>query len=165
MEVQRLDDALSACRSKVRMGLVRSGLRLGLAVGQELLVFVDLDRPLTLVEQRLDWRTNYSQTQLGSGQDASAWLKQVGFPSHGVIPRQLNRAEGPIFKDLTHAGDLQDALDACRRLDSPPWCGAPSSRVFTRPLLQHPRPACPPGWSGGRRSGSQPVVQSLRNLS
>lgn len=140
------------------MVLARSGLRLGLAAGQELLVFVDLDRPLTLVEQRLDWRTNYAQKRLGSGQDASAWLKQVGFPSHGVIPRPLNRAEGPIFKDLTHAGDLQDALDACRRLDSPPWCGAPSSPVFTKPKLGYPRPAYTPGWFEGSRSGPLPVV-------
>ena len=132
-EVQRLDDALSTCRSKARMGLERSGLRLGLAseasfgphpavpllaVGQELLVFVDLDREVTLVEQRLDWRTNYSQTRLGPEQDPSAWLKQVGFPSHGVMARPLNQPEGPYFKDLTHPGALQDALDACRGLDS-----------------------------------------------
>ncbi len=131
-EVQRLDDALSTCRSKALMGLEQSGLRLGLAseasfgphpavpllaVGQELLVFVDLDRPLTLVEQRLEWRTNYSQRQLGPEQDPSAWLQQVGFPSHGVIARPLDRAEGPVFKDLTHPVALQDALAACRRLD------------------------------------------------
>ncbi|MEY4802113.1 MAG: hypothetical protein RLZZ274_844 [Cyanobacteriota bacterium] len=61
--------------------------------------------------------------RLGSGQAASAWLKQVGFPSHGVIVRPLNRSEGPFVKDLTHLGDVQDALDACRssirRLCSP----------------------------------------------
>lgn len=132
-EVQRLDDALSTCQRKARMGLEQSGLRLGLAseasfgphpavpllaVGQELLVFVDLDRELTLVEQRLDWRTNYSQTRLGPEQDPSAWLTQVGFPSHGVIARPLHQPEGPYFKDLISPGALQEALDACRSLDS-----------------------------------------------
>lgn len=132
-EVQRLDDALSTCQRKARMGLEHSGLRLGLAseasfgphpavpllaVGQELLVFVDLDRELTLVEQRLDWRTNYSQTRLGPEQDPSAWLTQVGFPSHGVIARPLHQPEGPYFKDLISPGALQEALDACRSLDS-----------------------------------------------
>lgn len=131
-EVQRLDDALSTCRTKALMGLEQSGLRLGLAseasfgphpavpllaVGQEVLVFVDRDRPLTLVEQRLDWRTNYAQRRLGPEQDPSAWLKQVGFPSHGVIARPLDRAEGPVFKDLTHPVALQEALAACRGLD------------------------------------------------
>lgn len=132
-EVQRLDDALTTCRRKALMGLEQTGLRLGLAseasfgphpavpllaVGQELLVFVDLDRPLTLVEQRLDWRTNYAQITLGPQQDPSAWLQQVGFPSHGVIARPLERPEGPFFKDLLHPGALQDALDSCRRIDS-----------------------------------------------
>lgn len=132
-EVQRLDDALSTCQRKARMGLEQCGLRLGLAseasfgphpavpllaVGQELLVFVDLDRELTLVEQRLDWRTNYSQTRLGPEQDPSAWLTQVGFPSHGVIARPLHQPEGPYFKDLISPGALQEALDACRSLDS-----------------------------------------------
>lgn len=131
-EVQRLDDALSTCRTKALMGLEQSGLRLGLAseasfgphpavpllaVGQEVLVFVDRDRPLTLVEQRLDWRTNYAQRRLGPEEDPSAWLKQVGFPSHGVIARPLDRAEGPVFKDLTHPVALQEALAACRALD------------------------------------------------
>jgi hypothetical protein len=60
---------------------------------------------------------------LGSEQAGSAWLKQVGFPSHGVIKLPLNRPEGHFFKDLTRPGDIQEGLDACRssipRLCSP----------------------------------------------
>ncbi|MCP9790541.1 hypothetical protein KBZ20_02370 [Vulcanococcus limneticus Candia 3F8] len=115
------------------MGLERSGLRLGLAseasfgphptvpllaVGQEQLVCVDLDRPLTLVEQRLDWRTNDSQRQHGPEQDPSAWLKQGGFHPRGVIVRPLDRADGLVLKELTHPVALQEGLAACRRLDS-----------------------------------------------
>ena len=54
-----------------------------LAVGQELLVFVDFDRPLNLVEQRLDWRTNYAQITLGPQQEPSAWLSRWAFPPMG----------------------------------------------------------------------------------
>ncbi|WP_411870301.1 DUF6671 family protein [Vulcanococcus limneticus] len=109
------------------MGLERSRLRLGLAneasfgphpavpllaLGQEQLVCVDLDRPLTLVEQRLDWRTNDSQRQLGPEQDPSAWLKQGGFASYGVIARPWDRADGLVFKELTHPVALQEGLAA-----------------------------------------------------
>ena len=77
-----------------------------------------------------------SGLRLGSGQAASAWLKQVGFPSHGVIFRPLNRSEGPFVKDLTHPGDLQDALDACRSL-------IPAGKPGWRPTCEHF--AIPPG--------------------
>ena len=132
-EVQRLDDALSTCRSKAWIGLEQSGLGLGmaseasfgphpavpmLAVGQELLVFIDRARDLTVVEQRIEWRTNYAQKRLKPGEDPIPWLKQVGFPSHGVIASPSERADGPFFKDLTDPVVLQEALAACRRLDS-----------------------------------------------
>ena len=132
-EVQRLDDALSTCRSKAWIGLEQSGLGLGmaseasfgphpavpmLAVGQELLVFIDRARDLTVVEQRIEWRTNYAQKRLKPGEDPIPWLKQVGFPSHGVIARPSERADGPFLKDLTDPVVLQEALAACRRLDS-----------------------------------------------
>lgn len=134
-EVQRLDDALSTCRRKAWMGLERSGLRLGLAseasfgphpavpmlaVGQELLLFVDLDRGLTVLEQRLDWRTNYAQTLLTPDEDPSAWLTQVGFPSHGVIARPADPSPDRWnwHKDLHDAAALEEALATCRRLDS-----------------------------------------------
>jgi len=119
------------------MGLERSGLRLGLAseasfgprpavpllaLGQAQLVCMDLDRPLTLVEQRLDWLTNDSQRQLGPELYPSAWLKQVGFHPRGVIARPWDRADGLVFKDLTHPVALQEGLAACHRL------GVPSGR-------------------------------------
>jgi hypothetical protein len=134
-EVQRLDDARSTCRRKALMGLEHSGLRLGLAseasfgphpavpmlaVGQELLVFVDLDRGLHVLEQRLDWRTNYAQKLLEPDEDPSAWLKQVGFPSHAVIARPADASAGRWgwHQDLSSTASLTAALAACRRADS-----------------------------------------------
>ena len=134
-EVQRLDDARSTCRRKALMGLEHSGLRLGLAseasfgphpavpmlaVGQELLLFVDLDRGLQVLEQRLDWRTNYAQKLLEPDEDPSAWLKQVGFPSHAVIARPADASAGRWgwHQDLSSTISLTAALEACRRADS-----------------------------------------------
>ncbi|MFM7436412.1 MAG: DUF6671 family protein [Vulcanococcus sp.] len=131
-EVLRLESALDTCRQKALLGLERTGLRLGLAseasfgphpsapmlpIGQELLVFLDLDRELTVVEQRLEWRTNYAQKQLRCGEDPAAWLQQVGFPSHGLMARPASLQAGPWHHDLCSMRDLHRALEACRRDD------------------------------------------------
>lgn len=131
-EVERLGDALSTCRRKALLGLESTGLRLGLAseasfgphpalpllpVGQELLVFVDLHRQISVVEQQLDWRTNYSQKLLAPGEDPAPWLKQVGFPSHGVFARPAGSPTGPWHRDLADGAALREALEACRRRD------------------------------------------------
>jgi hypothetical protein len=114
------------------LGLERTGLRLGLAsegsfgphpalpllaVGQELLVFLDRERQLTVVEQRLDWRTNDAQLLLEPGDDPAAWLRQVCFPSHAVMARPAGSPTGPWHKDLCTAAALSAALAACRAAD------------------------------------------------
>jgi hypothetical protein len=131
-EVERADDALSTCRRKALMGMEHAGLRLGLAseasfgphpslpllaVGQELLVFVDLERKLTVVEQRLEWRTNYAQLLLEPGVDPASWLRRVLFPSHGVLARPADATAGPWHKDLNSPDALGAALAACRAAD------------------------------------------------
>jgi hypothetical protein len=78
-EVERTGDALSTCRRKAELGLEASGLGLGLAsegsfgphpsmplltAGVELLVFIDQERQLEVVEQRLELRTNYGRFRL-----------------------------------------------------------------------------------------------------
>jgi hypothetical protein len=131
-EVERPADALTTCRRKALLGLEASGLRLGLAseasfgphpalpllpVGQELLLFVDLERDLSVLERRLEWRTNYSQKRLGPGEDPAAWLRQVGFPAHAVIARPADRSRPPLCKGLRSAPALREALAACRSAD------------------------------------------------
>jgi hypothetical protein len=134
-EVERLDDAINTCRRKALMGLEQSGLRLGLAseasfgphpavpmlaAGQELLLFVDLDRSMYVLEQRLELSNNYAHKLLLPGEDPSAWLQQVGFPSHGVIARPAEASPGLCrwHKDLSSYTALAGAIAACRRVDS-----------------------------------------------
>jgi hypothetical protein len=131
-EVERPADALTTCRRKLMLGLEASGLRLGLAseasfgphpslpllpAGQELLLFVDRERDLSVLERRVEWRTNYSQKRLGAEDDPAAWLQQVGFPSHAVIARPADRSRPPLFKGLASEPELRQALVACRRAD------------------------------------------------
>ena len=134
-EVERLDDAINTCRRKALMGLEQSGLRLGLAseasfgphpvvpmlaAGQELLLFVDLDRGMYVLEQRLELRNNYAHKLLEPDEDPLAWLKQVGFPSHAVIARPADASPGrwDWHQDLCNTAALAEALAACRRADS-----------------------------------------------
>lgn len=131
-EVERQHDALETCRRKALLGLKHTGLSLGLAseasfgphpavpllaVGQELLVFIDRSRDLTVVEQRLEWRTNYAQKQLGPGEDPAPWLRQVGFPAHGLLARPATAGAGPWQRDLENTATLEAALVACRSAD------------------------------------------------
>ena len=131
-EVERPGDALSTCRRKALLGLEHTGLKLGLAsegsfgphptvpmlaVGQELLVFVDRERDLSVVEVRLEWRTNYAQRHLEPGEGPSPWLRQVGFPAHGLIARAATAPAGPWHRDLCSPAALAAALEACRSSD------------------------------------------------
>ncbi|MEB3172317.1 MAG: DUF6671 family protein [Cyanobacteriota bacterium] len=136
-EIARQSDALQTCRRKALLGLEATGLVLGLAseasfgphpavpmlaVGQELLVFIDRERQLELVEQRLELRTNYSQITLESGDDPAPWLAQVGFPSHAVIARPANQNAAGVgaellFKGLRSTQELHAALQRCQGAD------------------------------------------------
>ena len=103
----------------------------------------------------------------------------MGFPSHGVIARPSERADGLFFKDLTDPVVLQEALAACRRLDSQGqfWLEIdmrahrnPTRMRSIRRLgvalvrrLCAPCPGCgSPGW-GGNRSASRAALPLLRD--
>jgi hypothetical protein len=131
-EIPRLADAAATCRAKALLGMQSTGLRLGLAseasfgphpampmlpVGQELLLFLDQERDLCVLEQRLEWRTNYSHTLLEPGDSLDAWLRQVGFPAHGVIARPAEPQPGLLFKGLQTSADLDEAVERCCRTD------------------------------------------------
>jgi hypothetical protein len=131
-EIQRIDDALVTCRAKAQMGMVATGLSLGvaseasfgphptvpmLAVGQELLLFLDQERDLCVVEQQLDWCTNFSHTLLEPDGQLDSWLVQVHFPSHAVIARPSTPQSGLLFKGLHTAAALEQAIALCRAAD------------------------------------------------
>lgn len=131
-EIPRLADALSTCKAKASFGIEASGLGLGLAseasfgphpampllaVGQELLLFLDEERDLCVFEQCLDWRTNYSHTLLEPNQPLDPWLAQVRFPSHALIARPATAQVGELFKGLHTPQALAEAIARCRAAD------------------------------------------------
>jgi hypothetical protein len=186
-EIARRDDALQTCRCKALLCLEASGLSLGLAseasfgphpaaamlaAGHELLLFVDRDRGLEVIEQRLELRTNYSQRRLGRNDDPSGWLKQVGFPRHAVIARPATpapetidaaAADALLIKGISTRQVLEQALQRCRAADpdGAVWLETdmrahlnPTRMASIRRLgfalvrrLRRPCPACGcPGW-------------------
>lgn len=113
--VPRQGTALQACIAKAELALEVGGTGLAIAsegsfgphpavpllpVGMEWMVFLDRGRGLTIQEQLLAARTNFSHTRLPAtaitaGQlpeSLHTWLAQVGFPSHALIVRP-NHAE------------------------------------------------------------------------
>jgi hypothetical protein len=133
-DVERPADARETCRRKARLGLEQTGLRLGLAsegsfgphpaaamlpVGQELLLWLDLERGVEIVEQRLELRTNFDQQVFEPDGDPIAWLDRVGFPSHGVIARPASWTPGaPLYKGLTSITELRQAIATSRSADA-----------------------------------------------
>ncbi len=131
-EVERLADPVTTCRRKALLGLEASGEELGLAsegsfgphpaipflpVGREVLVFVDQERQLTVVEQRLELRTTFARRELRPDQlvtaDVQRWLGQVQFPSHALIARPRQAEAGPFIKAIRTAAELREAVHTC----------------------------------------------------
>jgi hypothetical protein len=167
-EIPRFAEAAATCEAKARLGLEASGLPFGLAseasfgphpampmlpVGQELLVFVDQERNLCVLEQRLEWRTNYSHTLLEPDGQLEPWLDQVIFPSHAVIARPATPQAGVLFKGLHSRDALAEAIRSCRAAD-------PDGRVW---LETDMRAHCNPTRMRSIRRLGSALVRRLRN--
>lgn len=128
-EIDRRADALTTCRRKAELGLEASGLSLGLAsegsfgphpavpwlaAGLELLLFIDRERQLQVVEQRLELRTNYGRFRLDPGADHAPWLQRIGFPGHAVIVRPGAGPPQPCVKGIQSLEGLERAIAHCR---------------------------------------------------
>ena len=184
-EVARPDDALSICRRKAELGMEASGLSCGLAsegsfgphpalpmfaAGMELLLFIDRERELEVVEQRLELRTNYSRFRLDPQADPDPWLQRIGFPSHAVIVRPEADPPQHCMKGIQSQEALQQAIANCRANGaSEPLVLETDMRAHLNPTrmasirrlgfqlvrrLNSNCPACQsPGWG---RTGSRP---------
>lgn len=74
----------------------------------ELIGLVDLKHSIQIVESMVSTETNYAHLDLHPGQDESVFLKQVQFPSHGLIVRALE--SGWIKKGITDPITLKAAI-------------------------------------------------------
>lgn len=133
--VGRRGSALQACRAKAELALIQGGTGLAiasegsfgphpavplLAIGVECLVFLDPARGLSLKQEQVARRTNFSQRQLDPPAPGQApidaglqrWLQQVGFPRHGLLVRPLaDEAAGAVLaKGIHDVSALEQAI-------------------------------------------------------
>lgn len=133
-EVARAADALTTCRRKAELGLAQAGCGLALAsegsfgphpavpllsAGLEMLVFLDRERQLEVVEQRLELGSNYSRFRLDPGSDPGPWLQRIGFPAHAVIVRSVADPPVPCVKGIQARAELERAIATCRAAAGP----------------------------------------------
>ena len=102
-EIPRHGTPTEVCERKARLGLAATGHVLAVAsegsygphpavpfvaVGREVMVFVDTERDLTITETLETLDTNFIGARCVSHiDDAGSWLRQIRYPSHGVIVR------------------------------------------------------------------------------
>ena len=121
--VERRGTAQQACLAKAQRALEVGGTGLAiasegsfgphpavplLAVGQECMVFLDGERGLTIREELLARRTNFSQHRIAVPPapasdlqpELERWLRQVGFPGHAVLVRSLPPEDSQLPPDF-----------------------------------------------------------------
>jgi hypothetical protein len=106
-EIGRVGSMLDAARAKARLAMARTGATIGLgsegafgphpvvpflASGVEVIVLIDDASGQEIVAQRRT-RTNYDSIEARPGDDLSAFLSRILFPSHAVIVRPEQGAD------------------------------------------------------------------------
>lgn len=112
-----------AARAKARLGMVATGFPIGiasegsfgphpfmpfLAVGREMLLFIDDTRGIELVEESMSESTNFAALDVTPGADVAGFLMRTGFPSHALVLR----SGGTIAKGIDSYLDLERLLAA-----------------------------------------------------
>ncbi len=80
------------------------------AVGQEILFFIDRKRGFELTLLKSGLQTNYRQKKIQKFDDLLTFAEEVGFPSHALILRSSSRHE--IYKGIQKVEELQRAFEA-----------------------------------------------------
>ena len=125
-EVPRVGSASSVCERKARLGMVATGLPLGLAsegsfgphpfipfipAGIEIMTFVDDERSFVVSETFLAERTNYGHREARNIDELANWLPIVGFPSHALIVREKSGGPGAtVEKGIVSIDRLRSAM-------------------------------------------------------
>ena len=125
-EVAREGSPREVCERKARMGMISTGLTLGVAnegsfgphpfipflpVGFEVMTFIDDDRGIALTETLLAQKTNYSHRKAVRIDGLDEWLEAVQFPSHALIvkPTGTNGTVG-LSKGVDTRIELANAI-------------------------------------------------------
>ena len=130
-EVPRIGTPHEVALRKAKLGMAAVGSPLGLANegsfgphphlifvpgDHEVLLFVDDEMGIQIVEEIVSAETNFAHKETTTVEDLGDFLKRARFPSHGLIVRPNSSSQpGLLFKGITTASALEQAVDACAR--------------------------------------------------
>jgi hypothetical protein len=125
-ERPRVGTAEAVCAQKARLGMACLGLPLGLAsegsfgphpeipflaLGIEVLVFLDARRGLEVTERLVAERTNFGHREVATADELAPWLAVVDFPRHALIVQPLGAPDAAaIHKGLRDEQQLRAAV-------------------------------------------------------
>lgn len=128
-EIERKGTPLETLRKKARMGMEHLGFKYGLAsegsfgpyvyfpfIAQdhEILLWVDDERGIEIVEQKISTETNFDSKTISTWDDLQDFLEKVLFPSHALIVRPNSGfIAGLTFKGIKNMNELQEAISRC----------------------------------------------------
>ncbi|MDA8228286.1 MAG: hypothetical protein M0T74_11430 [Desulfitobacterium hafniense] len=126
-EVEREGTPLEVLRKKIRLGMSKLGLSQGIgsegsfgpyvhfpliAQGHEILLWIDDERGIEVVEQKITTETNYGFKTVSAWEELGDFLKVSGFPSHALIVRPNSGfIPGLIFKGLRKEKQIKEAIE------------------------------------------------------
>jgi hypothetical protein len=125
-EIKREGSPLETARKKALAALVDSDATLAIASegsfgphpslffipgDEELMLFIDLKENLEIVGRHITEKTNYAHKTISTLEDLSDFIKQVGFPDHGIIIKWWReRSSEKVNKGPFSAQQLEDKV-------------------------------------------------------
>jgi hypothetical protein len=125
-EIERIEKPFEVAEKKARMGMSLKKLHYGIAnegsfgphpfipfitINTEIMIFIDDEIGLKIHETKFTAETNFSHTCLSSLKEAEEFLKNVQFPSHGIIVRANKwQKNQKIFKGITDILELEKSF-------------------------------------------------------
>lgn len=76
----------------------------------EALLFVDKKLEIEIYVEEVSTETNHAEIEFGPGDNLHAFLKQVGFPEHGLIVKPKGNAS-VVFKNLQTTDAVRNAIN------------------------------------------------------
>lgn len=116
---------LEAARAKAQAAMQETGLQAALAsegaygphptipllaVGRELLLYVDAAQGFEIAEIRIDERPTFGHCPAVSVGDADAFLERIDFPEQGLVVAPVGRLNAPVAKGIRTVADLEIAI-------------------------------------------------------
>lgn len=133
-EIERELTPLKTLRKKVRMGMEKQGLPLGIASegsfgphrylpwvaeDHEILLWIDEDLGIEVIEQEISVETNFNTKTISSFNELKDFLDKVHFPSHALVVRpNSDRIPAFTFKGLKRVSEVREAIDLCNSVST-----------------------------------------------